>query len=103
MRPRVGDHDASTGCCKRGVQDLGIANLVGQQQHQPGIEQMALLGAQALMAGNQRFVELVVGQIGGLGLEHGRLSQAGSKYPCARAMAATSCSRVAARQRAQTC
>src|SRR5260370_41550926 len=51
-----------------------VADVVGQQQHEAGIEGMALRGIEPLVGGDQGFVEIVAGlQVGVGGQQHGGL------------------------------
>jgi hypothetical protein len=96
----------------RFAQHVQVANVVGQQQQQTGLHQIALLVAEAAVGGNQRFVESVAGAVRvalvlagaeemGFGVEVS--GHAGSPVWVARASAARKAAASKRRQRAATC
>ena len=55
-----------TFACQRDglAQHVQVADVVGQQQQQAGLQQLALLVAEAAVGGDQRVVSLVAGRVG---------------------------------------
>src|SRR5438552_5036427 len=91
------------GGAHRLAQDADVADVVGQQQDEPGVDELALLVAQAAMHLDQRLVEVVGGREIELGLQLCHAEYSEVRTPVARASASRTERTSSRRQRAATC